>query len=345
MSKKRVHEIAKELKEKHGIEFDNKQVVTELMSLGYDVKSHSSSLEDDQAIAAVQKIVEKRKPKAAPAPVAPKGFVVRRKVGESTVATPFAAGAKVDMPHEKPAAVAAHVEPEPVVDLPADTHTAVAQAVPPANMPAATEHKAVETAAPTTTTPPPEVPMSPVVEASAPVAAVAATATAAVAATPAAEVPPPPRSAPRARASAPRPGAISVAPLAAAPPPLAVPPMVRPASTITGPRPSSPRVGVTMRPSIGPAGATATGPAAPVRTVPTATQAVVVSRPLIPIKRVTPNQPTAGRYPMAPGKKAIGVVREFKVVPGGTGRREGLRRRPPQGSRATWSSRRRWPAP
>ena len=97
MSKKRVHEIAKELKEKHGIEFDNKQVVTELVSLGYDVKSHSSSLEDDQAIAAVQKIVEKRKPKAAPAPVAPKGFVVRRKVGEATVATPFAAGAKVGM--------------------------------------------------------------------------------------------------------------------------------------------------------------------------------------------------------------------------------------------------------
>ncbi len=48
MSKKRVHEIAKELKE-HGIDLDNKEVVTELAALGYDVKSHSSSLEDDQA--------------------------------------------------------------------------------------------------------------------------------------------------------------------------------------------------------------------------------------------------------------------------------------------------------
>ena len=47
MSKKRVHEIAKELKG-HGIDLDNKEVVTELVSLGYDVKSHSSSLEDDQ---------------------------------------------------------------------------------------------------------------------------------------------------------------------------------------------------------------------------------------------------------------------------------------------------------
>ena len=65
MSKKRVHEIAKELKNA-GIELDNKEVVTELVSLGYDVKSHSSSLDDDQANAAIQKIIDKRKPKAAP---------------------------------------------------------------------------------------------------------------------------------------------------------------------------------------------------------------------------------------------------------------------------------------
>ena len=337
MSKKRVHEIAKELKEKHGIEFDNKAVVTELVSLGYDVKSHSSSLEDDQAIAAVQKIVERRKPKAPPAAVAPKGFVVRRKVGEATVATPFAAGAKVDLPHaaEKPAAP---VETEPVVDLPADTQTPVAQVVPPANMPAATEQKPVE-AAPVAI---PEVPL-PAAVVEAPVQAPAAvTAPAAVVAAPAATgIPPARASAPRARASAPRPGAVSVAAPAAAPPPIAVPPMVRTASTI-GPRSSAPgRVGVTMRPTIGgPAGATATGPAtaAPVRTVPTATQAVVVSRPLIPIKRVTPNQPSTSRYPLAPGRKAIGVVREFKVVPAGAAgakdfaearRKEAERRGPP----------------
>ena len=78
MSKKRVHEIARELKS-FGIELDNREVVTELTSLGYDVKSHSSSLEDDQATAAVQRIVEKRRPKAVPVPVAAKGFVVRRR--------------------------------------------------------------------------------------------------------------------------------------------------------------------------------------------------------------------------------------------------------------------------
>lgn len=97
MSKKRVHEIGKELKEQHGIEFDNKAIVTELVSLGYDVKSHSSLLDGDQAIAAVQKIVENRKPKAAPAPVAPRGWVLR-KVGESTVAPAVPSASRLDAP-------------------------------------------------------------------------------------------------------------------------------------------------------------------------------------------------------------------------------------------------------
>ena len=344
MSKKRVHEIAKELKEKHGIEFDNKAVVTELVSLGYDVKSHSSSLEDDQAIAAVQKIVEKRKPKAAPAPVAPKGFVVRRKVGEATVATAVPAGARVEAPAAPvPAPAGAGSAEEPVVNLPVDSHTAVATAVPAANMPAATEHAPVAPAAAAEPVAPAQVeaPMPPVapaaVVAAEPVQPVVAAAGNAAGAT-AAAVPAPKASAPRVRASAPRPGAVSVAPAPAPIPAVAVPPMVR-----TGARPSAPiaRVGVTMRPTVGsPAGATATGPASPahLRTVPTATQAVVVSRPLIPIKRVTPNQPNASRYPMAPGRKAVGPVREFKVVAPGTAgakdfgdarRKEAERRGPP----------------
>jgi len=53
---------------------------------------------------------------------------------------------------------------------------------------------------------------------------------------------------------------------------------------------------------------------------PTATQAVVISRPLIQVRRVTPTTSTARQYPMAPGKKAIGEVREFKVVPDHLGR-------------------------
>ena len=66
MSKKRVHELGKTLKE-HGIELSNQELVEKLHALGYDVKSHSSSLEDDQAQAAFEKISGEKKPKPAPA--------------------------------------------------------------------------------------------------------------------------------------------------------------------------------------------------------------------------------------------------------------------------------------
>src|SRR5260370_17844424 len=87
MSKTRVHEIAGEPKAQ-GIDLANKAVVGELVALGYDVKSHSSSLEDDQANAAILKIAQQRKPKAPPAPVTAKGFVVRRKLPGLPIAAP-----------------------------------------------------------------------------------------------------------------------------------------------------------------------------------------------------------------------------------------------------------------
>src|SRR5271165_7501418 len=117
MSKKRVHEIARELKS-FGIELDNREVVTELTSLGYDVKSHSSSLEDDQATAAVQRIVEKRRPKAAPAPVAAKGFVVRRR-GPGPEVHPGPNGTPAETPAvEAPLPPAAPEVVEPPAPLP-----------------------------------------------------------------------------------------------------------------------------------------------------------------------------------------------------------------------------------
>src|SRR5512137_828408 len=78
MSKKRVHELAKQLKE-HGIELSNQELVEKLHALGYDVKSHSSSLEDDQAQAAFEKISGEKKPKPAPVRHAGPGFVVRKR--------------------------------------------------------------------------------------------------------------------------------------------------------------------------------------------------------------------------------------------------------------------------
>ncbi|MFZ5472068.1 MAG: translation initiation factor IF-2 [Myxococcota bacterium] len=221
MSKKRVHEIAKELKSL-GIELDNKEVVNELVALGYDVKSHSSSLEDDQATAAIQKIVDKKKPKKVVAPVAAKGFVVRRKVISAD---------------EAPAPDAAPVEatraPEPVEEPPAPVHV----------LPSAVEPKVEEL-----------VPVAP------PVAAPA-----------------------QAPSPAPRPAVHTAAAVAQ--------PAVQPRQALD-----------------------------PRQLRPTATQAVVISRPSVAVRRVTPTSTAHKQIPAAPGKKAIGEVREFKVVPDHLGR-------------------------
>ena len=208
MSKKRVHELGKTLKE-HGIELSNQELVEKLHALGYDVKSHSSSLEEDQAQAAVEKIVAERKPKPAVAKHAGPGFVVRKR------------------PHGEPV----HAPAPP----PAPTPTLVAQA------PGALEA-------------------------------------------------PEPGEAP---SETPLPGAEpAVPPAAAEPGPPAMPMAAAPAA-----------------------------PAAPARPVrPTSTQAVVVSRPTVPVRRVTPPTVSRTSFPVAPGPRALGEVRELKVVPGMLGR-------------------------
>ena len=117
MSKKRVHELGKQLKE-HGIELSNSELVDKLHALGYaDVKSHSSSLEDDQAATAFEKIMGERKPKPVPVKPSGPGFVVRKKV---------------------------HTEPPPVAHPPA-----------PAPVPAPAPAAAVPAAASTLAAPPP----------------------------------------------------------------------------------------------------------------------------------------------------------------------------------------------
>jgi translation initiation factor IF-2 len=258
MSKKRVHELAKQLKEQ-GIELSNQELVDRLHQLGFDVKSHSSSLDDDQAQSAFEKIMGERKPKAVPVRHTGPGFVVRKKVHTEAV------------PEPTPVPVAAHapppVEPEPEL---------VEELAPPV------DDGAVTLASP-------EVPAvaSPPIEVGAPAAAAAASEAAeTVASTPASAA-----AAPHPAPAAPHAPALH-APSAAPRPPAGTPVPLAPA-----------------RPSIDP------------RTLrPTSTQAVVVSRPLIPVRRVTP--PTSSRpYPAAPGPRAIGgPLRELKVVPGAPGR-------------------------
>ena len=74
MAKKRVYELAKDL----GL--SNKEMVDWLRAHEYDVKSHSSSLEDDQAQAVIEKFRGEKAPKApAPKPAGPPRRVKRKK--------------------------------------------------------------------------------------------------------------------------------------------------------------------------------------------------------------------------------------------------------------------------
>jgi translation initiation factor IF-2 len=243
MSKKRVHELGKALKE-HGIELSNQELVEKLHALGYDVKSHSSSLEDDQAQAALERILSEKKPKPA-APRAPgPGFVVRKR---------------------------AHVEPAPA---PAPAPPSV-QAVP-TPVPALEPEMAAEEAQPAL-----EPETAPVAQPAMPEEAPAQVAAQAQPPPPAAE-----RPAPAPAAPAPH--------KAPAPMPMAASPRATPAA---------------HRPAEG---------QAPLR--PTSTQAVVISRPSVPVRRVTPPTTSRSQFPVAPGPRALGEVRELKVVPGSLGR-------------------------
>jgi translation initiation factor IF-2 len=272
MSKKRVHELGKELRE-HGIELSNTELVDKLHALGYtDVKSHSSSLEDDQAATALEKIVGERKPKPAPVKAAGPGFVVRKR---------------------------AHVEPPP----PPPVHVAPAQPEPPPEatgfapeeleVPAAAEAAPAPMAAPTTE----QAPLAASAEAQPQPVAQHAPEPAPAGATlqptaPAAAAPPAPHAAPA------RPA-----------PPAAPVPHARPGAPATSPAPMAAAPQAPARPSIDP------------RTLrPTSTQAVVISRPTVPVRRVTPPSSTRQSFPAAPGPRALGEVRELKVVPGMLGR-------------------------
>jgi len=77
MAKKRVYELAKDL----GL--SNKEMVDWLRAHEYDVKSHSSSLEDDQAQAVMERFSGERVPKAAAPKPPSSGVVLRRKKADT----------------------------------------------------------------------------------------------------------------------------------------------------------------------------------------------------------------------------------------------------------------------
>src|SRR5205814_340130 len=61
----------------------NKEMVDWLKAHEYDIKSHSSSLEDDQAQAVTEKILGERAPKAAAPKASASGVVLRRKKADT----------------------------------------------------------------------------------------------------------------------------------------------------------------------------------------------------------------------------------------------------------------------
>ena len=257
MAKKRVHELAKELKV-HGIEMDNKELVSTLHSLGYDVKSHSSSLEDDQATSAVEKIVAKLKPKAPPAPV---------KAGDS-----WSVGRSTRPRHP-------WLLRPPSLSSSPRSRKRTRRARRPKRL---------------RLRPPSPRPSRPSLRSEVP--AVAASATPAV-------TPPPAASCPtrRQRRRTPPGGPRWRAPVEMKPS------VVRPPSEMGQVQARGPMGGMQVMTND------------PNRR-PTATQAVVITRPLIPIKRVTPSSSAHKNIPLAPGPKAIGEVKEFKVVSDALGR-------------------------
>jgi translation initiation factor IF-2 len=273
MSKKRVHELGKQLKEQ-GIELSNNELVDKLHALGYtDVKSHSSSLEDDQAATAYEKIMGERKPKAAPVKATGPGFVVRKKAHDAPAAPHVAA------PPPTPAAPANGVQ-EPAME-----------AEPP---PAQDEQQAAPEQAP-----------GMAAEAAAPPAAAEAPAHHA----PQAAEPAPAAAAPQAPQPSHRPS----------PPVHHRPSGPHAPSHGTSPAPHAPAAAGEAHAPM--AAAAPQRPPVDTRTLrPTSTQAVVISRPTSPVRRVTPPTHSRSNFPAAPGPRALGEVRELKVVPGMLGR-------------------------
>jgi translation initiation factor IF-2 len=282
MAKKRVYELAKDL----GL--SNKEMVDWLRSHEYDVKSHSSSLEDDQAQAVTERILGERSPRAVVPKPSASGVVLRRKKADTLGPDGQPLGE-----HPEPAPPPApefHPEPPPP---PAEVAPEVMRVAEPAVAPssvAATAAAHAPARAPEIERKPEEAPVVAARPAPPP---------------PVAAVPPePPRPVPAAHVSNVPAGVPKVAAKPAPPPPPRLAPRIGAA------QPSGPIIR-------GPGGTQSVQVADPTAARPTATRAVVLSRPLIPIARPPPRPgPGGGGFRPRP----VGEVRELAVVSGGPGR-------------------------
>jgi translation initiation factor IF-2 len=297
MAKKRVYELAKDL----GL--SNKEMVDWLRAHEYDVKSHSSSLEDDQALAVLEKFRGEKVSRVEAPKASGSGVVLRRKKADTAAEHEHAAAmaaqqAAVAEPPRPP--VEARRPPEPPPPAPEPRVQAVAAAEPPAKVEA--RHVA----------PPEEAKPPAPVEREKP-HVVPEPEKAAPQPEPRVEAPEPAAAAPQIRpVEAPRPPLsvsnvpAGVAKVAARPAP---PPPPRPHVRPPPPKPTGPIVQ-------GPGGVQSVQVTENLQARPSATRAVVLSRPLIPIARPAPRPPAGGGFRPRP----VGEVRELAVVSGGPGR-------------------------
>jgi translation initiation factor IF-2 len=327
MAKKRVYELAKDL----GL--SNKEMVDWLKAHEYDVKSHSSSLEDDQAQAVTEKVLGERAPKPVAAKPSASGVVLRRKKADTLGPDGQPIGehetglsAMPPPPEAAPAAAHAPVVPPPQAHN-GQVHSAaaraeeVAEAPPPAPVAAEPpEVKAAVRAPATAAQAPAEAPVVNAAPAPAQVAA-PAQAMAAPEVVPTAPKPaaPPPPAVAKAPTGPARPAESKMPPPSHSNVPAGV------ARVAAKPAPPPPVRAVRPTP-VAPTGPIVQGPGGTqsVQTAdhaarPTATRAVVLSRPLIPIARPPP-RPGPGGGPGAFRPRPIGEVRELAVVSGGPGR-------------------------
>ena len=318
MAKKRVYELAKDL----GL--SNKEMVDWLRAHEYDVKSHSSSLEDDQAQAVMERVSGERVPKAAAPKPPSSGVVLRRKkadtlgpdgqpVGdhhEMAPPPPPAAPPPVEVvaapPPPEPLPTPEFVRPAPVIETPPPPPPVVEAPPPKVAADARVEAAPPPPPAPAAAAQVAPAPMAPPSPLLAPAASAPAPVAAAAVAPP--EPPPAPRAAPSIATVQRLPGSnvpVGVQKVAARPAP---PPPPR-----TAGRPGAPPSGPIVR---GPGGTQSVQVGDP-QARPTATRAVVLSRPLIPIARPPPRPgPGGGSFRPRP----VGEVRELAVVSGGPGR-------------------------
>ncbi|HEY4731099.1 MAG TPA: translation initiation factor IF-2 [Myxococcales bacterium] len=302
MAKKRVYELAKDL----GL--SNKEMVDWLRAHEYDVKSHSSSLEDDQALAVVEKFKGEKGTKVEAPKPSGSGVVLRRKKADTAAEHEHAAALAAQQ-----SAVISEPPPRPPVEV---RKPEPPRAAPPEPRP---EPQPVAAAAPQPA-PAVEAPPPPPIPAPSPVVAEAKPAPKAPEAPPVAvavELPAPvvpPQAAPThqlRRVDLRSPSQVSnvpagVAKVAArpAPPPPPRPHVRPPPAKATGPIVQ------------GPGGVQSVQVTENLQMRPSATRAVVLSRPLIPIARPAPRPPAGGGFRPRP----VGEVRELAVVSGGPGR-------------------------